>query len=529
MHDQVWISTDRAGEVRVCGRGQREVAQVLFGIARLLQASQHQEAEDSLFRLARDFLRKLLVHARRDVYLFRDLDFTDALAGAVSGAAVGLHLHAMNGERTHAERVSESSGDGFEVVDAFRVRLFVDAIEAGDAARLEMVRYRLVGREHELLDDAVRDVALGARDGAHQSEFFELDDGLRQIEVDRSAALAFAVEDLLQIAHELEHRDQRGIAGELGFVAFEDGVDRGVGHALGGANHALAQVVLDDLTAVVDLHDAGEHEAVELRAQAADVGREFEREHGHGAVGKVDTGAAQAGLLIEGTRGRDVLRDVGNVDLQLEIIVGQHADQDGVVEIAGSFAIDGNDRQSAEVATAAEFRAWDRRGHLLRFFERGRGKMMREMEFADDDFDVDAEVVFAAEDFDDASAGRLSGRGPVGDLYVDDCAFEVGPVIVAGDFVAEHAVDGLFLPLRPLRSLRFKLFCGRDQRARRGFRTLHSFRDHDFLGDLRVDGFDIVAAAAVVEDADNGGMGAVYRADDAALGPAVRTNVCDLR
>ena len=145
MHDQVWISADGTGEVRVRRRGQREVAQVLFGIARLLQAAQHQEAEDSLFRLARDFLGELLVHARRDVYLFRDLDLADALAGAVSGAAVGLHLHAMNGERAHAEGVSESGCDGFEVVDAFGVGLFVDAVEAGDAMRLEMMRDRLVG------------------------------------------------------------------------------------------------------------------------------------------------------------------------------------------------------------------------------------------------------------------------------------------------------------------------------------------------------------------------------------------------
>ena len=45
---------------------------------------------------------------------------------------------------------------------------------------------------------------------------------------------------------------------------------------------------------------------------------------------------------------------------------------------------------------------------------------MRQAEFADHDFDVDAEIVFAAEDFDDASAGALRGGGPVGDLDVDD-------------------------------------------------------------------------------------------------------------
>jgi hypothetical protein len=46
---------------------------------------------------------------------------------------------------------------------------------------------------------------------------------------------------------------------------------------------------------------------------------------------------------------------------------------------------------------------------LLRFFEHGGGEMMREMEFADDDFDVDTEIVFAAEDFDDFASRTLRG------------------------------------------------------------------------------------------------------------------------
>ena len=48
---------------------------------------------------------------------------------------------------------------------------------------------------------------------------------------------------------------------------------------------------------------------------------------------------------------------------------------------------------------------WD----LLRFFQRGGGEVMREMEFADDDFDVYAEVILAAEDFDYFAAGTLCG------------------------------------------------------------------------------------------------------------------------
>ena len=273
-------------------------------------------------------------------------------------------------------------------------------------------------------------------DGLHQAEFVEFDDGLGEIEVDRSAALALAVENLLQFAHQFERRDQRGVAVALRFVTFDDRVDRGVGHAFGGTDHAFAEFVADDLAAVVDFHDAGEHEAVEVRAEAADVGREFERQHGDGAVGEVDAGAAKAGFLIERAAGRDVLRDVGDVDLQFEIVVGEHANEDGVVEIAGGFSVDGDDGKIAEVTAATEFGRGDRCGNALRLFECRCREMVWEMEFADGDFDVDAEVVFAAEDLDDASARVLRGAGPVGDFYVDDYAFEVGPVVVAGRFFA---------------------------------------------------------------------------------------------
>jgi hypothetical protein len=43
------------------------------------------------------------------------------------------------------------------------------------------------------------------------------------------------------------------------------------------------------------------------------------------------------------------------VDLQFEIAVGKMADGDGVVEVAGGFAVDGDDGQRAEIAAMAKF------------------------------------------------------------------------------------------------------------------------------------------------------------------------------
>jgi hypothetical protein len=99
------------------------------------------------------------------------------------------------------------------------------------------------------------------------------------------------------------------------------------------------------------VHDGGEHEAVFEGAEAAGAGGKLVREHGNGAVGEVDGGAALAGLGVEGGAGADVMGDVGDVDLELGVPVRQRADEDGVVEIAGGLSVNGDDGKGAEVAT----------------------------------------------------------------------------------------------------------------------------------------------------------------------------------
>jgi len=137
------------------------------------------------------------------------------------------------------------------------------------------------------------DVALRTRDALHQSEIVELDDRLGKVEVNGTAALAFAVENYGQISHEFEGGDESCVPFARGGIAFDDGVDGGVRHALGGTDDALGQFAAHDLTVRINLHHAGEDEPVEVRAQAADIGGEFERQHGHGTVREVNAGAAQ--------------------------------------------------------------------------------------------------------------------------------------------------------------------------------------------------------------------------------------------
>src|SRR5882757_6419889 len=138
------------------------------------------------------------------------------------------------------------------------------------------------------------------------------------------------------------------------------------------------------------------------------------------------------------------------------------------------------------------------------------------MVLADHDFDIDAEVVGVAENFYDAAAGILRWAGPVSDFYVYDHAFQVVPFGAPGGLFAEDAVG---------RGIGFFFIRGCFWRV--GW-ILVALGDDDFLRDFFVHGSDGVVPAAIMERADDGGVGAVDGAENAALGAAVGAHAADL-
>ena len=109
----------------------------------------------------------------------------------------------------------------------------MNAVERRDAFVLEVLSNGLVSRQHELLDQAMSNVALGAHDAAHQAELVKFNYRLGQVEVDGSAALALTVENHRQLAHQLEHIHQFRVTLSEADIALQDKIYVGVGHALG--------------------------------------------------------------------------------------------------------------------------------------------------------------------------------------------------------------------------------------------------------------------------------------------------------
>src|SRR5579864_1189072 len=133
------------------------------------------------------------------------------------------------------------------------------------------------------------------------------------------------------------------------------------------------------------------------------------------------------------------------------------------------------------------------------------GKAMWQMIFANDDLDINAEIVFVAQDFYDTTAWILRRGWPVRDLDVDDHVFEISPVAAVCGFFAENAMLGRTrrwslvvgrrqnpfalrrMFLRPLcTGLCAVRFCQRPTTDDRGriFWIFHSLRNHNFMRNL---------------------------------------------
>ena len=374
-------------------------------------------------------------------------------------------------------------------------------------ALFEVVRHGLVRREHELLDDAVGDVALAAEDAGHRPGFVEFDHRLGEIEIDRAARVAAGVQQQRQLFHAPELRGERRVALAHLRVAFEHFVDVRVRHALGRANHAGREIGARHLARRVHFHDRAHHQAVHFRIERADAVRKLLRQHGHSAVREIDGRAAQPRFAIERRAPANVVRNVRDVHLQLVVPARQRADVDGVVEIARGLAVDRHNRQIAEIAPSRQIVL----GHLLRrrfcvgnHFVR---EDVRQVMLPDDDLDIDADIARAAENLDHAARRREAALG------------------IARDFDVHHGAIEL---RKPQAAKRGRLSFGAELLPQ--FRSqLIARRYRDLVENARVVRQDVVAVRPVAEQADEGRMLVLDNLHHAAFGAPVGAAARDAR
>ena len=218
--------------------------------------------------------------------------------------------------------------------------------------------HALVGKEHGLLNQARRAAALAHGDAGGVAVGVQGHLGLARLEVDGAALGAHALAQLADLVQDAQHLCQLVLLGWVrgqvggGGAAAQKGVHLVVAQARVGADGRGHGVAAGHAAAGVKAHADGHGQAVLLRAQRADVVAEALRQHGNHAVHQVNRAGARPGVQVHGAAPRQIVRDVGNVDVQLKATVRQAAGANRVIKVARVGGVNGHAGHVAQVAAA---------------------------------------------------------------------------------------------------------------------------------------------------------------------------------
>jgi len=333
---QIRVAADGAGEVGIVLQHQTVVALGLFFVAGLGHAAEHAGIDD-LFkcRAAHPFQNGAQLLGRGH------------LLGKVVVDAAGLQ-------------------QCMQALQLFAVGLLVDTVDEGDLLDAGKVGRALVGQQHKLLDHGLALAGGALLDVDAVAVLVEDELHFPALEVDAAALGAQAGTVGVQFLHGGQLVGHLGVLGlDLGIGrSGQQGIDLCVDALDPAADDRLHEAVIGQVAVLVQPHQAGEGQAQLFLVQGADAVGQALGQHGHDLVGIIDGGGAVERLFVQLRTGLDVVGDVRNVDAQLKAALRSAGQADGIVDVLGLGAVDGEDGQSAQVhaALAVLFR----NGHALK-------------------------------------------------------------------------------------------------------------------------------------------------------------------
>ncbi len=389
VHDQIGVATDRRGEVGIGGIGEAEVAFVVRRIDRLHHAAQHHRLDDVRIGALADRFTQHLVVAR-----------VRLVAAAQAQTELGEE-HAQIGQ-------------------PLRGGALVDAVQRRQLVLVEEARGGDVGRQHALLDDLVGDVARARNDLLDLALVVEDDLGFGGLEVDRTPLGARRAKHLVEPVEILDRRQHRGVFAAqatplLAFGRLEHRADLSVGQPGVGAHQPLVELVAADLAFLRDVHLADHAEAIDVGVDRTEAVGEQLRKHRQHLPREIDRITPAARFDVERRIDADVIGDVGDCDDQLPAArlgaIGMHR----VVEVLRILAIDGDQRQVAQVDTSMLVLLQHFSGDASNLRFDLVGEIRGQVVFADRDLDLHPRVHPLTEDFDHFTLGPCPKRGLLGD------------------------------------------------------------------------------------------------------------------
>ena len=175
----------------------------------------------------------------------------------------------------------------------------------------------------------------------------------------------------------------------------------------------------EDFPLPVDLHQAGQGQAVLPRVQGAEAVGQAVRQHGNHAVHQVHAGAAAQGLPVQGTPLLHVMAHVGDVNPQSVadsvrplLLLKAH----GVVQILGVLPVDGHHLHIPQIQASGLVPLRNLIGDLLLHLGHHlRRELLRQLIGPDDGEDVHPGVVDMAQDLHDLPLRVLGPVSVIGD------------------------------------------------------------------------------------------------------------------
>ena len=242
----------------------------------------------------------------------------------------------------------------------------------------------------------------------HCAELVELDQRLGQIEIDRAPLVALAHQDLGQFPHKLEAFHQRRVAIAQRGIAFEHQMHIRIGHAL-RARITPRQNSNDTGSPCRSNSIKGRHnQPVRMRIQRANIRSKARTAASGRAVGEVDAGTAQACFGIDRAARPYIMAHVG--DMHLQRVSGRSGSRSTSTASSKSRAVSpsmvtiGRSRKSRRPASSAASMTPGTAAACSTHFSR---KTVWQMVLADNDFDIDAEIVRRSRELQ--SRGRQDG------------------------------------------------------------------------------------------------------------------------
>ena len=385
MHQQIRIAADRRGEMRISLQRKTEVADVLGRIHRQRLAAQQDRLQQRRVGTLADLGQQRSEIAR---------------------------LHGGPWRHPQLELLEE-----FEQIGVLRFRrLVVDAIRRRHLFLQQEARGLDVRGDHAFFDQFVRVVAL-EHAGLHHFALRTQDEThFGRFEFDGAPRLARLRQHLVQLMQALHLRQQRtDLRDGIGIVLAHRLPHLGIGETGVRMHHRFIELRPADFAIETDLHVADEAQTVELRIQRADAIRQRFRQHRHDESREIHRSRAFLRFVVERRARTHVMRHIGNRDDQPETVPARFAPH-RIVEILGVLAVDGHQRQLAQIDAAGDVAFGHLQRHRGGFGDHLRREFMRQVVAMDRGFHHQRGRELVAEHGEHAADRRAVGVGRMHDL-----------------------------------------------------------------------------------------------------------------